>query len=500
MKYLSTIINLLAPPPKPSPILHPSLSTILAQARERILTAMLRAAVVLGFLSLLVILPSTVRQDRWRLFALYLVYLGLIYFMAVNRDLNYNFRAGMFVLIQYGLGLTELINFGLAEDGRIFLFSFSVTTSILFNIWLGGGALGLTILTIAVIGWQIITGQLVIATTPHVPSTLSLITMCTNFFMTAGLVIAAVHALLRDFETAWQREQVANSQVQQERDLLEQRVTKRTQELAAARDQALAASHLKTELLAKVSHELRTPLNAILGFAEMLDFGVYGPISDRQRQVVSEIADSTHYLTGLVNELLDQAQLDAGKLKLTITAFEPASLAEEVLSKMRPLAQAKSLALQVEVTPGFPAHLSGDRVRVQQILVNLVSNAIKFTRQGRVQVHLYQPDATHWALQVTDTGIGIPTEAQSFIFEPFRQVDGSLTREQPGTGLGLSIVKHLATLMEGEVSLESKVGYGSTFTVVLPLAPVGAKTVPAPPTFTPWTNPAAAQRQATDLS
>jgi PAS domain S-box-containing protein len=243
-------------------------------------------------------------------------------------------------------------------------------------------------------------------------------------------------------------------------------------ELAQARDQALEASRLKTELLAKVSHELRTPLGAILGFAELLELGVYDSLSEKQKPVVSEIIDSTHDLTCLVNDLLDQAKLDAGKLELNPISFAPADLLNDTLAKMEALAHSKGLSLTAHSATDIPPVLRGDLVRLQQILVDLISNAIKFTQMGTVQVRLCRPDVSHWAMQVADTGIGIPYEAQARIFEPFGQVDGSATREHAGTGLGLSLVKQLANLMGGEVTLESEIGRGSIFTVLLPLQPV----------------------------
>jgi PAS domain S-box-containing protein len=249
-------------------------------------------------------------------------------------------------------------------------------------------------------------------------------------------------------------------------------ITERKQKeeaLALAHEQALAASRLKTELLAKVSHELRTPLSAILGFTEMLEVGVYGSLSQRQQQATAEIMGSTFYLISLVNELLDQAQLDAGKLKLNLNLFAPADLLESTMSKMKVLAQAKGLTLTTTIAPDMPASLCGDQARIQQILVNLVGNAIKFTPTGTVQVSLYQPNSAHWAIQVSDTGPGIPFEAQADIFEPFSQVDGSMTRRHNGTGLGLSIVKQLVILMDGQITLKSKVGEGSTFLIVFPL-------------------------------
>ncbi|MCK6624024.1 MAG: ATP-binding protein [Anaerolineae bacterium] len=242
--------------------------------------------------------------------------------------------------------------------------------------------------------------------------------------------------------------------------------------LALAHNQALEASRLKTELLAKVSHELRTPLGAILGFAEMLEVDLYGPLSDKKRQMTAKIIDSTQYLTNLVNELLDQAQLEAGRLRLNIRPFAPADLVNNTLARMNVLAQAKGLSLATDIDPDMPAMLQGDAARLQQILVNLISNAIKFTPAGGVRVRLYCPNADHWALQVSDTGSGIPKEAQGYIFEPFRQVDGSMTRVQAGTGLGLSIVKQLTILMRGEITLESEIGQGSTFTISFPLEPI----------------------------
>jgi PAS domain S-box-containing protein len=236
-----------------------------------------------------------------------------------------------------------------------------------------------------------------------------------------------------------------------------------------ARDQALEASRLKSELLAKVSHELRTPLGAIMGYAEMLQEGIFGPLFIEQREATAEIIDSSHFLTTMVNELLDQAQLEAGRVKLNVKKMAPADLLEQVKSKLDVLAQARGLALNCEVDPAVPATLCGDPERLQQILINLVGNAIKFTEHGSVSVHLYRPDDTHWAMRVADTGAGIPPEAKAYIFEPFRQVDSTLTRLHRGTGLGLSIVKQLVTLMDGQITLESELGRGSTFTTTLPL-------------------------------
>lgn len=249
------------------------------------------------------------------------------------------------------------------------------------------------------------------------------------------------------------------------------------EELIQARDQALTASRLKSELMAKVSHELRTPLGGILGYAEMLQLGIYGELSEQQVQATGQIIKSTNYLAELVNQLLDQAKFDAGRQTLHIGRFSPVEMTNETVSKLMVLAQAKGLALTTEIASDMPASLSGDAVRVKQILVNLVSNAVKFTEQGSVQIRLFRPDDLHWAMEVSDTGPGIPAKAQSYIFEPFGQVDGSITRQHTGTGLGLSIVRQLVELMNGQIKLESKVGQGSRFTIILPLQLSKEKTV-----------------------
>lgn len=239
--------------------------------------------------------------------------------------------------------------------------------------------------------------------------------------------------------------------------------------LTRALEEAQAASQLKSELLAKVNHELRTPLGSILGFSEMLLEGLYGPLPVDQQEPLNHIIDSTQYLSHRVNDLLDQAQLEAGKLKLQIRPFNPRIFIDDVMAKMQVLAQPKGLHLSAGIAPTVPANLWGDVDRLKQILINLVGNAIKFTEQGEVKIMLSRPDPIHWAMEVSDTGAGIPVEAQAVIFEPFRQVDSSVTRQQAGTGLGLAIVKQLVSLMGGQINVVSKVGTGSTFIVVLPL-------------------------------
>ncbi len=240
--------------------------------------------------------------------------------------------------------------------------------------------------------------------------------------------------------------------------------------LEQARDQALDALRLKAQILANVSHDARTPLNVITLRVEMLQRGLYGPIPDQQSELLDTILVSARQLLFFINNLLDQAQLEAGKVILDRVEFAPSDLLTDVKIAMLPLAIRKELKLETEMNDNLPPSLRGDPQRLNQIVSNLVVNAIKFTEQGMVKVRLCRPDHSHWAIEVSDTGPGIPQEAQERIFEAFWQVDGSTTRKvSRGVGLGLSIVQQLTALMEGQVSVRSELGLGSTFIVTLPI-------------------------------
>jgi signal transduction histidine kinase len=268
---------------------------------------------------------------------------------------------------------------------------------------------------------------------------------------------------------------------------LDQRVEDRTRELREANEQLADANEqlreldrLKSRFLSMVSHELRTPLSAIQGFAEMLLAEIYGPLSDRQENALHRITTNTSRLLFLVNDLLDQARIEAGQISLQVSPFSPKDLAGEFHSTMNVLAQAKGLTLTTKVDPTMPATIYGDEKRLHQIMVNIANNAIKFTDEGTVRLKIYPDDdgdgqKPRWVIECSDTGPGISEEDQTTIFEPFRRVDDSRTREHLGVGLGLAIVKELVELMEGEIELESEVGVGSTFTIWLPLSTTGGK-------------------------
>jgi PAS domain S-box-containing protein len=242
------------------------------------------------------------------------------------------------------------------------------------------------------------------------------------------------------------------------------------EELADARDQALAASRYKTELMAKVSHELRTPLGAIMGYAEFLHKEMFAPLTSQQKHFTGEILDSVNYLNALVNDLLDEAQIERGKIQIQPALFSLRQMVDQLTIAWKPAAQAKGLEFSLAVAPELPANLFGDQKRIRQILTNLIGNAVKFTTAGSVTAQLQRPDPQQWSIQVTDTGPGMSPEVQAKIFEAFWQADGSPTRQHKGYGLGLSIVKQLTDLMGGEISVQSEVNLGSTFCVVLPIS------------------------------
>jgi len=219
----------------------------------------------------------------------------------------------------------------------------------------------------------------------------------------------------------------------------------------------------KEAMLGVVSHEMRTPLAAIIGFAEVIALR-----NDMATHMAERIRVNAQRLTYMVNDLLDHAQMQAGTLKVRNEPFSPASLLLLVKNLLSGLAGQKSLKLITHVDPALPEMLLGDSSRLQQILVNLIGNAIKFTDYGEVTVSVKMLE-TEWQMIVQDTGIGIPAERLPDIFEPFRRGSDYATRSHQGAGLGLSIVKNLVTLMDGRIDVQSTVEQGSVFTVTFPL-------------------------------
>jgi two-component system, NarL family, sensor histidine kinase BarA len=241
---------------------------------------------------------------------------------------------------------------------------------------------------------------------------------------------------------------------------------RKVDELARANLALYESNRLKGDFLATMSHELRTPLNSILGFSEVLSSG--DGLTEKQLRWVGNIRSSGEQLLALINDILDLAKIEAGKMEVRPSEFSVYDICEGLLTMFRPMAEKKNIDMRGILTPGMPL-LRQDVVKFQQILSNLLSNAVKFTPEGgRVQLRA-ETDANQIVLTVSDTGVGIAADEQELIFEKFRQAGNPLTREHAGTGLGLSIVRELSKLMGGEVTLQSELGRGSTFTVRLPM-------------------------------
>jgi len=241
------------------------------------------------------------------------------------------------------------------------------------------------------------------------------------------------------------------------------------QELQAARELADTATQLKSQFLANMSHELRTPLNAIIGYTEIQLAGMTGTLNKEQERYQARILINSEQLLGLINDILDISKIEAGRMTLFPKPFVVRDWLTETISGIQSLAEAKNLTVQVRIEEDFPEILIEDPHRLQQIMLNLMSNAIKFTEKGGATITIQLHEQHQWQIDVRDTGIGIPAQAFETIFEEFRQIDGSSRRQYGGTGLGLSIVKRLVAIMDGSIAVSSEVGLGSSFVITLPI-------------------------------
>lgn len=254
---------------------------------------------------------------------------------------------------------------------------------------------------------------------------------------------------------------------------LEERITQRTQQLEVAMQRALAANKTKGEFLANISHELRTPMNGILGMMEMV---LQSPITPEQRDQLETAQRCAYSLLTLLNDLLDLSKIEAGRMVLERVNFELRPVIDDVIRAQTAVADRKNLPLRCVIDPSMPAAVCGDPLRLRQILLNLTSNAVKFTETGYVQVYVTEaasavPGRIAIRIEVTDTGMGIEEDKIGTIFEKFTQADSSINRRFGGTGLGLAITKVLAEMHYGSIDVQSKAGRGSTFTALLHYEP-----------------------------
>jgi signal transduction histidine kinase len=290
-------------------------------------------------------------------------------------------------------------------------------------------------------------------------------------------VTSDISFALRTIDQEEQR-RTAESEIRRLNEELEKRVLERTSQvgeansrLAKQNEELARASRLKSEFLARMSHEFRTPLNSIIGFSDLLAEQGEGPLGEAYSDYVRHVSEGAHHLLALVNDILDLSRIEAGRIDLRHEEFAAAGAIYEVLSVTGPLAEAKKIELHSEVSPALIAY--GDRTRFKQILYNLLSNAVKFTPViGSVQVSA-EPDYGEIRFRVSDTGIGIPPNQQTAIFEEFTQVAPATSGVKEGAGLGLTITKRIVELHGGRIWVESTPGEGSRFLFTMPAAVTG---------------------------
>jgi len=244
--------------------------------------------------------------------------------------------------------------------------------------------------------------------------------------------------------------------------------TEAKDEALKAKDEALQANQVKNQFLANMSHELRTPLNAIIGFLELIQGGILGQIPEAMAVPLQRTLANAKHLLALINDLIDVSRIEAGRLEIHPTSFNPRDMLTDIVDNHQSLATPKGLTVKKIFSPETPEIVIADQKKLEQVVINLLGNALKFTKEGTISVIASAPTETTWSITVSDTGIGMPEDSIDKIWGVFSQLDNSDTRTHQGSGLGLAIAKRFIEAMNGVIQVESKLGQGTAFTVTLP--------------------------------
>lgn len=476
--------DFLLPLPFPYVALPQGTPELLGKEQERLLTSFARLGVIGGVLAL--VAGWTSLQGSVVL-PIYILIVAMIGVAAFYRKLAYALRLFLIMSLLYALGLVELINYGLGDEGRIFLYTFIMATATLGRPPAGWIALGLSVGTVLVVGVLLGLGVfLPFELGSQAPSITvgKAVETSVVFGTQTGIFAGVLTLLLQRFAVAWAQEHAANETASREKDhllrqvreteqlrlqledlntSLERTIHERTVDFERAAADARIASAAKSAFLAKVSHELRTPLTIIIGYAETLQETLSEPTGPGQRAVQRILTSATHLLH-IINDLLDFSGIEAKHLTLRVQTFHlPSILAD--LNEMAEMLMAYHDNTWYLEGAEAPEQMTTDPGRLRQVLINLVSNAAKFTKQGAITLTV-RSVADQVVFEVRDTGAGITPEQLANLFQPFTQADTDMVSK--GAGLGLAISRRLTELLGGTLTAVSTVGEGSTFILSLP--------------------------------